>query len=74
MKKVIRTSEGLRNILFDEIDGIRNGTSDVKQANAISKIAKTIVEATKLEMEYSRYEDIELGSGNMQLGTGGGRK
>ena len=73
-KKTVRTSEGLRNVLFDELDGIRNGTSDVKQANAVAKIAKTIVDVTKVEMEYSRYEDIQLGSGKMKLGTGGGRE
>ena len=74
-RKTVRTSEGLRNVLFDELDGIRNGTSDVKQANAVElRLAKTIVDVTKVEMfEYSRYEDIQLGSGKMKLGTGGGK-
>lgn len=74
-KKIVRTAEGLRNALFDEIDNIKSGNSDIKQANAVAKIAKTIVDVTKMELEYSKYEDLQpLGNQPLKLGSGGGRK
>lgn len=38
-KPVSRTSAGLRDAIFDEIDAVRNGTSNPTRANAIAKLA-----------------------------------
>ena len=73
-KKIVRTSEGLRNALFDELDSLRAGDSDTKRSSMVAKLANTIVSVAKVEMEHSRYEDMpKLGTSTLKLGTGGGR-
>ena len=49
-KPVNRTSQGLRDILFDEIDFIRAGTSNPTRANAIAKMVGGVVETVEMEM------------------------
>ena len=48
---VQRTSLGLRNALFDEIDAIRAGTSNPTKANAIAKLATTVVDTVRMEID-----------------------
>lgn len=50
-----RTSAGLRDAIFDEIDAIRNGTSNPTRANAVAKLATGIVETVRMELEVSRH-------------------
>lgn len=52
---VNRTSAGLRDAIFDEIDAIRNGTSNPTRANAVAKLATGIVETVRMELEVSRH-------------------
>ena len=52
--KIVRTSAGLRDVLFAEMEALRAGTSTPKQAMAIAKLASTIVESVKMEMEFVR--------------------
>ena len=75
MKKIVRTSEGLRNALFDEMDNLRNGETDTKRASMVAKLANTIVSVAKVEMEHHRFEDMPAMGGKevLRLGTGGGR-
>ena len=47
-----RTSEGLRDILFDEIEGLRRGEGDPQRATIIAKLAGQIVAVAKLDLEY----------------------
>ena len=44
-----RTSAGLRNALFDEIDALRRGTGDPKRALAIAKLAQNILDTARME-------------------------
>lgn len=55
MKPVQRTSAGLRDALFDEIDGMRAGTSNPTRANAISRLTSGVVEIVHMEMEVERF-------------------
>ncbi len=55
LKKVTRTTEGLREVLFDELDGFLRGQVDIEHADTVQKltgaILKTVakdIEATKL--------------------------
>lgn len=48
---ISRTSAGLRDAIFDEIDAIRNGTSNPTRANAVAKLATGIVETVRMEIE-----------------------
>lgn len=52
--KVSRTSEGLRDALFDEIDGLREGTSTPNKASAVAKLAVNIINSAFIEVEYQK--------------------
>lgn len=52
---VARTGAGLRDAIFDEIDAVRNGTSNPTRANAIAKLATGIVETVRMEIEVQRH-------------------
>lgn len=50
-----RTSAGLRDALFDELDRLRNGTTNASNANAVAKLADQIINTVKMEMEVQRH-------------------
>ena len=50
-----RTGQGLRDVLFDEIDKLRDGTGNPTQAIAVAKLACQIVNIVKVEVEYQRH-------------------
>ncbi len=50
-----RTSAGLRDALFDEMDALRNGTSNPTRANAVSKLASGVVETVRMEMDVQKH-------------------
>lgn len=53
--EVIRTSIGLRDALFDEIDALRNGESNPSRASAMSKLAVQIINSAKMEAQFQQY-------------------
>lgn len=55
MPTVSRTSAGLRDAIFDELDAIRNGSSNPTRANAVAKLASSIVETVRMEIEVSKF-------------------
>lgn len=52
---VNRTSAGLRDAIFDEIDAIRNGSSNPTRANAVAKLATGIVETVRMEIDVQKH-------------------
>lgn len=48
---VVRTSAGLRDALFDELDRMRTGRTNATNANAIARLAGSIVETVQMELE-----------------------
>lgn len=52
-----RTSAGLRTALFDELDGLRKGTVNATRANAVAKLATTIVETVRMELDVAKYAE-----------------
>jgi hypothetical protein len=52
---VQRTSAGLRDAIFDELDAIRSGTSNPTRANAVAKLAGSIVETVRMEIEVQKF-------------------
>lgn len=74
-KKNARTTEGLRNILFEEIEELRSPESDPQKSMAVANIAKQIINTAKVELEFTRTmmkanedgHNIKLGS--LQLGS-----
>lgn len=65
-----RTTQGLRDILFDEIDQLRGENGDPQRAMAVANLAKQIVNTAKVEMEYVRtvHDMKEIGA-DMMLGS-----
>lgn len=59
--KTERTSHGLRDVLFNEIDALVNGESTPHRAIAVSKLATQIVNCANMEVEYQK-----LTANNMQ--------
>lgn len=65
MSKVKRTTTGLREVLFDQIDGLISGKITPQQAKAVSGLASQLVSVTRLEMEASRFiSDARMMDGN----------
>lgn len=62
-KPIERSFEGLREALFDEIDGLRNGTSKPDKANSTARLAAEIVRSVGTQIDV-----IKLGA---QRGTAG---
>lgn len=69
-----RTTSGLRDILFDEIDGLRDGTGETDKAMAIANLAKQIINTAKVELDFHRamhameLDGAPIKLGNLQLG------
>lgn len=51
----IRTSSGLRDALFDELDALRNGSTNPAKANAVAKLADQVIATVKMELEVQRH-------------------
>lgn len=74
-KSIMRTSQGLRDVLFDEIEELRTGDGDPQKSLAVAHLAKQIVNTAKVEMDFARVmtaqkqagEPVLLGS--LQLGS-----
>lgn len=52
--QVVRTSEGLRNVLFDQIEKVVNGKTTPMTANSIARMADGIIRTVELELEIER--------------------
>ena len=64
MSKTKRTTNGLREVLFEQIDGLINGSITPQQAKAVSGLASQVVSVTRLEMEAARFISDERMDGN----------
>ena len=70
-----RNTQGLRDVLFDEIDALRNGDGDTARALAVANLAKQIINVAKVEIDYLREitkmteSGISPKLGTMELGS-----
>ena len=64
-KTTKRTTSGLREVLFDQIDGLLSGKITPQQAKAVSGLASQVVSVTRLEMEAARF----ISDGRMTEGS-----
>lgn len=68
---VIRTSSGLREALFEELDLLRIGKSDAKRANAVARLAAEILNTIQLEVAVERHlEHKPAGTGLLIVNMG----
>ena len=54
-EKVVRTSKGLQDTLFDEIDNLRNGKTTPQSARTVASLANGIIQTARLEMDHARF-------------------
>jgi hypothetical protein len=52
--KIDRSADGLREALFDAIDGLRSGAIDEKRANAIANQANVILKSIDTQVAFER--------------------
>ena len=55
---VVRTSAGLRDALFDALDGLRNGSTNAATANAVAKLADQVVQTVHMELAVQKHAAI----------------
>jgi hypothetical protein len=53
-KKIERTTDGLTDLLFDEMENLINGESTPQMARAKAHVAKTILSVKKLEIDVAQ--------------------
>lgn len=65
-----RTSKGLRDAMFDEMDALRAGNSNAARARAIAMLGNTILQSVTAEIEYHKYvSDVSKGVASAKLGV-----
>jgi hypothetical protein len=64
-----RTSAGLRNALFDEIDSLRAGSSNPARARSLAMLANTALKSVEVEIEFHKYvSDVSKHDGGAKIG------
>jgi hypothetical protein len=53
--RIERSTGGLRNALFDEIDALRGGISNAARARSVAMLANSILQSVSAEIEYHKY-------------------
>jgi len=65
-----RTTHGLRDILFDEIERMRGDDADPTRASAVANLSRQIIATAKVEIEFHRaIADLAEKGSNVSLGT-----
>lgn len=70
-----RTTQGLRDALFDELDELRSDAANPEKSLAVANVAKQIINTAKVELEFHKFmaEQDAAGTpvtlGNLQLGS-----
>lgn len=70
MSSVIRTGQGLRDALFDEIDLLRTGNGDRRRAMAVASLAGRVMDTVKVEIEFAKQMSLAqtAGKGHATIG------
>lgn len=53
--QVSRSTSGLREALFEEMDALRSGASNAQRARSIAMMANSILQSVQVEIEYHKY-------------------
>lgn len=68
---VIKSTEGLRDALFDEINMIRAGSGNEKRARAIALMASRIIDSIRVQIQYGKllHDQQKQSSEELLLGS-----
>jgi hypothetical protein len=65
-----RTGQGLRDVLFDEIDALRDGRSNAARARAVAMLTNSVLQSVTTEIEYHKYvSDVSRSTPAGKLGS-----
>ena len=53
--KIKKTTKGLRDALFKEIELLQSGTVNQQRSIAVSKLSSQILTSIRLELDYQRF-------------------
>lgn len=59
-----RTSRGLSSAMFDELELLRAGESTPQKASSVARVANTICQITRLEMDFARFVAADRSQGD----------
>jgi hypothetical protein len=62
---VQRTAAGLREVLFQQIEGVKNGSIVASDAKAIAAVAGTILKSVEVEMAFREQQRALADSGEV---------
>ena len=51
--------DDLRALLFETIEGVKNGTMDLERAETISTLSQVMVNSAKVEVDYAKVTGIK---------------
>jgi hypothetical protein len=69
-RRPTRTTQGLRDVLFDEIEELRTGEGDPTKSMAVANLAKQIINVAKIELDFHRQIERQAdGSSPVKMGT-----
>lgn len=54
IQRIERSTRGLRDMLFDELDALRNGKTTPQRASAVAKLSSEICNSVRIELYYQR--------------------
>ncbi len=67
MSKTTRTTEGLRDMLFEELDKFKSGKLDKDHVDAVTKISNTIMKTVVVDLEAAKLlKDFNAGKDTPQ--------
>ena len=71
---VIRTSAGVRDAMFDELDALRRGESNPMRARAAAALASQIIASVRMEIDFQHFVQsnptaLEMVGKSIQLGV-----
>lgn len=65
-KSSTRTSKGLKEVMFQQLDNLMSDNPDYKRANGIAKAVKTIVDVNKTELEFAKFH-LDVARSNIDI-------
>lgn len=69
LTKIDRSTVGLRNMMFEELDNLRGGKTTPSCANAIARNVSAIIGTVRLEMDYHSLKIAQKHAGPLLLGS-----
>lgn len=58
---ITRSTSGLRTALFEEMEALRQGTSNAQRARSVAMMANSILQSVQVEIEYHKYVNANQG-------------